>query len=135
MQGSPLEIRYFERRLSKVLWKVKLFFLLNPVPFNGKVIKNKSGLELVTSRSSGYETSSQKFLYYLLSDQVKWCNIKRFSSYSENYTSKFMQANSWHHKLYFHLLLWIWRMWKGRGEITISRGRNELFRWNKKHFS
>ena len=28
-----------------------------------KIIKNKSGLELVTSRSSGYETSSEKFLY------------------------------------------------------------------------
>ena len=30
-----------------------------------KVIKNKKGLELVTSRSSGYETSSEKFLYTL----------------------------------------------------------------------
>ena len=30
-----------------------------------KVIKNKRGLELVTSPSSGYKTSSQKFLYYL----------------------------------------------------------------------
>ena len=30
-----------------------------------KVIKNKKGLELVTSRSSGYETSSEKFLYSL----------------------------------------------------------------------
>ena len=30
-----------------------------------KVIKNKRGLELVTSRSSGYETSSEKFLYLL----------------------------------------------------------------------
>ena len=28
-----------------------------------KVIKNKGGLELVTSRFSGYETSSQKFIY------------------------------------------------------------------------
>ena len=28
-----------------------------------KVIKNKSGLELVTSRTSDYETSSQKFIY------------------------------------------------------------------------
>ena len=27
-----------------------------------KVIKNKMGLELATSRSSGYETSSEKFL-------------------------------------------------------------------------
>ena len=35
----------------------------------GKVIKNKSGLELVTSRSSGHETSPEKILcslqYYL----------------------------------------------------------------------
>ena len=28
-----------------------------------KVIKNKKGLELVTRRSSGYEKSSEKFLY------------------------------------------------------------------------
>ena len=27
-----------------------------------KVIKNKGGLELVTSRSSGYETRSEEFL-------------------------------------------------------------------------
>ena len=31
----------------------------------GKVIKNKAGLELVTSRSSGHETSSEKFPYSL----------------------------------------------------------------------
>ena len=30
-----------------------------------KVIKNKRGLELVTSRSSGHKTSSEKFLYLL----------------------------------------------------------------------
>ena len=30
-----------------------------------KVIKNKKGLELVTSRSSGHETSSEKFPYSL----------------------------------------------------------------------
>ena len=28
-----------------------------------KMMKNKRGLELVTSRSSGYEKSSEKFLY------------------------------------------------------------------------
>ena len=31
----------------------------------GKVIKNKRDLELVNSRSSRYETSSEKFLYLL----------------------------------------------------------------------
>ena len=30
-----------------------------------KIIKTKKGPELVTSRSSGYETSSEKFLYLL----------------------------------------------------------------------
>ena len=30
-----------------------------------KVIKNKRGLKLATSRSSGYELSSEKFLYLL----------------------------------------------------------------------
>ena len=35
-----------------------------------EVIKNKMGLELETSLSSGYKTSSKNFLYYLLSDQV-----------------------------------------------------------------
>ena len=31
-----LKIRYFERELSKSLKKLTLFFLLNPVPFNGQ---------------------------------------------------------------------------------------------------
>ena len=45
-----------------------------------KVIKNKRGLELETIHSSGYETSSEKFLYslYILSDQVLGCNVKQF---------------------------------------------------------
>ena len=56
-----------------------------------KVIKNKRGLELVNSRTSSYETSSQKFIYsYILSDQVLWCNIKGFLSYFKNYICKFM---------------------------------------------
>ena len=55
-------------------------------------------------------------------------------SYSKNYTRKFMQANSWHHKL-FHLDLffWIWKVWKGRGKTTkiwISREGTKLFKWN-----
>ena len=54
-------------------------------------------------------------------------------------TCKFMQANSWRHKLFhFHLFFWIWKVWKGRGKITkiwISQEQKELFRWNKKHFS
>ena len=58
------------------------------------------GQELVTSHSSGYETSLEKLIIsYLLSDQLSWCNIKWFVSYSKNYIFKFMQAYSWHHKI------------------------------------
>ena len=61
------------------------------------------GLELVTSPSSGHETSSKKFLCYILSDQVWWCNVRLYLSYSRNYFCKFMQFISWHHKLFhFH---------------------------------
>ena len=36
-------------------------------------------------------------------------------SYSRNYICKFMQVNSWHHKLFhFHLSFWIWKVWKGK---------------------
>ena len=54
----------------KALKKSTLTFFSNRVPLMDKVIKNKKSLELVTSSSSGYETSSEKFLYSLLSDQV-----------------------------------------------------------------
>ena len=46
------------------------FFFQTQSLLMDKVIKNKRGLELVTSHSSGYKTSSKKFLYYILSDQV-----------------------------------------------------------------
>ena len=36
MQETLLKIIYFERGLSKVLKKLTLYFLFNPVPFNGK---------------------------------------------------------------------------------------------------
>ena len=84
-----------------------------------RVIKNKRGLEPVTSCSSGYKTCHKNlFTSFVLSGQVWWCNIKRFSSYSKNYTCKFMQANSWYHKLFhFHLSFRIWKVWKGREKL------------------
>ena len=43
MQGILLKVRYFERLLSKSLKKVTLFFLLNPVPFNGQNYQKQKG--------------------------------------------------------------------------------------------
>ena len=51
MQEILLKIRYFERRSSKSLKKLSLFFLLNPVPFN----------EQYYEKEKGPETSDQQF--------------------------------------------------------------------------
>ena len=67
---------------QKALKKLSLFFLSNPVPFNGQSYQKQKGLELVTSCSSGWETNSQNFFAtYVLSEQVWWCNIKQFLSF------------------------------------------------------
>ena len=85
------------------------------------------------------QVQKNSFISYLLSDQVWWCDIKQFLSYSKTYTCKCMQTNSWHHKLFhLHLFFWIWKVLKQKGKITkiwISRDWKKLFRWNKKHFS
>ena len=43
MQNIILKIRYFERILSKGLKKLTLFFLSNPVPFNGQDYEKQKG--------------------------------------------------------------------------------------------
>ena len=49
-----------------------------------KAVKSKKSQELLTSLSSGYKASSEEFLIScVLSDQVWWCNIKLFLSYSK----------------------------------------------------
>ena len=116
-------------------------FLSNPFPFNRQSYQQQK--EPGTSDQSHFRLRN-KFrkipllvIYYMA--KVWWCNIKRFLSHSENYLSKLMQANSWHHKLlHFHLSFWIWKVWKGREKITkiwISRERKQLLGWNKKIFS
>ena len=52
--------------IIKKPWKSQLYFFFRIQSLlMDKVIKNKRGLELVTSHSSGYETRSEKFLYSL----------------------------------------------------------------------
>ena len=48
---------------KKTLKKLSLFLLSNPVSFNGWDYENQKDLELVSSHSSGYKISSEKFIY------------------------------------------------------------------------
>ena len=54
---------HFKRGLSKSLNKANLIFFSNPISFNEQDHKNKRRLKLMSSHSSGYKTSSDKFLY------------------------------------------------------------------------
>ena len=135
---------YFKNKIlkedyQKPFKKLTLLFLLNSVPINWQTYEKQKGSGTSEQSLFKLQKKVQKnfFIRYILSDQVWWCNVKQFLSYAKNY-SKFMQVNSWHHKLfYFHLSFWTWNMWKGREKITktwISQEQKELFRWNKKHF-
>ena len=64
------------------------------------------------------QVQENSLVRYILSDQVWWCNVKQFLSYSKNYICKFMQVNSWHKLFHFHLSFWIWKVWKGREKTT-----------------
>ena len=57
-----LRVRYFERASSKTRKNV-YFFFRTQAPVMGRIIKNKRGQKLMTSCSSGYKTSSEKFLH------------------------------------------------------------------------
>ena len=139
MQEILLKIRYFERGLSKTLKKLTLFFLSNPVPFNGQGYQKQKWLETSDKSLFMLWNKFRKIpVFYLIPDHVWWCNIKPFFSYSKNYICKFMQANSWHHKLsHFHLSFWIQKLWKGKEKITkilVSQEGKKLFRCNKNIF-
>ena len=134
-QKQPLPARNYLK--NKVFWKriIKkslrsFFFFSNPVPFNGQCYHKQKGSG--TSHQSLFRTwnkfKKNSFFPDLLSDQVWWWNVKQILSYSKNYTCKFMQVNSWHHKLFhFHLSFWIWsveRKGKNHKNLNISRTKS-----------
>ena len=141
MQEILFKIRYFERGLSKSLKKIYFIFSFKSSLLQWTKLSKTKGVwsQWTVTLQVTKQVQKYSFICYILSDQVWWCDVKQFLSYSKNYICKFMQVNSWHHKLFhFHLSFWIWKLWKGREKITkiwISQERKELFWWNKKHFS
>ena len=53
------------------------------------------------------QVQKNSFFSYVLSNQLWWCILKQFLSYSKNYISRFMQTKLWQHKL-FHFCLSFW---------------------------
>ena len=78
-----LNLRYFERGLSKTFKTLTLFFLLNSVSFNRQSYQKQ--MRSGTSDLSLFSKFTK--IYYILSDQVWWCNTKQFMSYSNMLTN------------------------------------------------
>ena len=68
-----MKIRYVERGLSKSLKKLTLFFISNPVPFNGEDYKKQKGPGTGDQSPFRLQNQFQKisFLVDVLPDQVR----------------------------------------------------------------
>ena len=130
-----------KRDYQEPLKKWTLFFLSNLASFDGQSFQKLKGSgtrDLLVFRLRNNFTKIS--LLVILTDQVWWCNTKRFLSYSKYFIYTFMQANSWHQIIPFPFVLLnlpsVKRKSKNYKTLNISRTKNEeLFRWNKKHFS
>ena len=92
MQKNLLKIKYFESGLPNGIKKGNFIFSFEPSPFQRtKLSKNKRGLELVTSCSSGYKTSPY-IIWPSLMMQYKVVFLLFQKSYLQIYASQFMTS-------------------------------------------
>ena len=63
MQEIIFKIIYLKGDYQNIFKKLSLFFLSNPVPFNGQGYQKQKGPGTSNQSLLGYKTSSQKFLY------------------------------------------------------------------------
>ena len=96
--------------ITHFVWHYFYFFFRTQSLLMDKIIKNKRGLELVTGHSSGYKTSSEKFLYKLY---IIWPSLMI------QYKVVFELFQKLHLQIYASqfMTLQIWKVWKGRGKI------------------
>ena len=131
---------------QKALKKEPSFFPSHLVPFNRQNYQKQKRPWTTDQSLFMLQCKFRKIpllvTYYL----TKFDDVIQSSFWVNSKSSicKFMQANLWHHFMqanlwhHFHLSFWTWKVWKGREQITkiwISWEWEELFRWNKKHFS
>ena len=135
-----LQLRYFERRLSKAFKKLTLCFLPNSVLFNGKSHQKQKGpgtnsLSLFKLRNK-FTKVSLLVTYYL----TKFDGLMQSGFWVIPNISPWNSCKPIHEIIMYSFFVCLFESgkWKGRGKITkiwISRERKELSRWNKKHLS
>ena len=70
MQEILLKIRYFEKELSK-----PLFFLLNPVPFNGKSYQKQKGHGTSDQSLFRLQSKFRKIALLVINHQTKFADV------------------------------------------------------------
>ena len=118
---EPLHARnYFK---NKIFWKrfiknpklSQLYFFFRTQSLNVQNYQKQKGPGSSAQLLFRLRNKFKKITLLVISDQVWWCNVKRFLSYFKNWICKFMPVISWHHKFFhFHLSFCIWKVWKGR---------------------
>ena len=104
---------HYERAFKKI----NFIIFFNPVPFNRQSYQKqkRSGTshQLLFKSQNKFWKIPLFVIYYLTKFDDKMQSS--FWVIPKNYICKFMQVNSWHHKLFhFHLSFWIWKVWKER---------------------
>ena len=105
---NSCKIRYLERGLSKDLKKLTLFFLSNPVPFNGQSYKKQkwcgtSDQSLFMLRNKFRKIPLFVIYLFVIYYLTKFDDVKQFLSYSRSPICKFLQVNLWHKLFNLHL--------------------------------
>ena len=109
------ETKYFEKGLSKSLNKVNFIISFKYIPFNGQKYQKQTGPE--TNDESRF-TLQNKFKITPFFSLVMYCLTKYDDFLVISIIFKFMQGNSWHHRLFhFQLSFWISKMRKGREKL------------------
>ena len=101
MQEVLFKIRYFERGLSKSLKKLTLFFLSNPVPFNGKSYQKQKGSgtsnQLLLRLRNNFKNILLFVIYYLTYIFILYYYIikgtwnRTYSSLGKHWKMRFLQ--------------------------------------------
>ena len=94
-------------------------------------MKNKNGMEIVISRSLGYKTSPEKFLYqWCITWLTKFVGVTQGGFLATPKHPLIYVSKSWHCEL-FHFKLVLSNL----ESVERKKKNSKIFRWNNKHCS
>ena len=103
---------------QKLLKKLTLFFISNPVLFNGQSYKKQKGLGTSNQSLFRLQNKFTKISILVKYYQTKFDGVIQIGSWVIPKITPLHLCKPIHKLFHFHLLFWIWKVWKGSGKIT-----------------